>query len=148
MSSIFEYIALSDPRKAASVVNRFGYKFTTDRMNPKQLGALLRDLVAKEGQPAMLALLEIHPDKDVILEQFSSSGCGCNGEKDCKCSSSGNKMMNATGPADPVMQSAVINSNSNAVMASADANKLAAMNNGLIIAAALLISTLIFLNKK
>lgn len=120
------------------VVRSFGYKFTSG-VSRKDLGRLLGDLVSKEGEPAMKALLEIHPDKEVILEQFAQSNpCSCDGNK-----------LNASGPAstDPVLASAILGNNSNQQYAS-ESRKLASLNGALVISATIIISTLIFLQLK
>lgn len=120
------------------VVRSFGYKFTGG-VTKKDLGRLLGDLVSKEGEPAMKALLDIHPDKEVILEQFSS-------DPECSCNK---KTVNATGPSsgDPLLASAIIGGSNNQQYAS-ESRKLASLNGALVISAAIIISTLFFLQVK
>lgn len=120
------------------VVRSFGYKFT-GAVTKKDIGRLLGDLVSKEGEPAMKAILNIHPDKEVILEQFSTPS-------PCSCDS--NKNINASGPVtDPLLATAIIGGNGNQQYAS-ESRKLASLNGALVVSAAIIISTLIFLQVK
>jgi hypothetical protein len=80
--SVYNYVADNDPRGAESIINSFGYE-VTDRRN---LGQSLAELVSQVGEPALLKVMEYHPDKDIILElnpnnKKSECGCGkCNKE--------------------------------------------------------------------
>lgn len=92
--NVYEYVASSNPNKAMNIVNSFGYEIT----NRSDLGRSLRELVANVGEPALVKVLENHPDKDVILEVFSKtekkeSGCGCGGN----CGKAKNAYYNASG---------------------------------------------------
>ena len=49
----------------------------------QQLGNALQQLVAYEGEPALMAIIENNPDKELFMEYFEKSmpkkeDCGCN----------------------------------------------------------------------
>ena len=67
--TIYEYIARNNPMGAKRVIESFGYVVT----QPKKMGDNLRMLVAQEGEPALKAVVDLHPDKDLILEVFGNS---------------------------------------------------------------------------
>jgi len=104
---LYQYVAGENPQAAKAVILKYGYKVPQLR-NARELGSLLQSLVGVEGEEAFRDIMEIHPDKDLIMEMFTpeekhnmvgadgkgSSGCGCNS---CK----GN-FSNATGP-DPLL---------------------------------------------
>jgi hypothetical protein len=84
--TIYDYVAGTNPSESTRIINSFGYSVSDNR----DMGANLRHLVAQEGEPALKAVLNAHPDKDVILEAFSvpkmepQESCSCNGKK-CSC---------------------------------------------------------------
>jgi hypothetical protein len=58
------------------IINSFGYE-VTDRRN---LGQSLAELVSQVGEPALLKVMEYHPDRGILLELNSDnkkSECGC-----------------------------------------------------------------------
>lgn len=81
---IYEYIASNDPQAAEKLLQQFGYQ-AMNVGTAEDLGQCLSDLVAQEGDQALTAIAEIHPDKELILEKFSAggktngngNGCGC-----------------------------------------------------------------------
>lgn len=117
--TIYEYIARNNPIGAKRVIESFGYVVT----QPKKMGDNLRMLVAQEGEPALKAVVDLHPDKDLILEVFGNE-CGCKSGKD-----------NFLG-ADGLLQSAVLNNNQ---QQSDNSNKMALQTNTLIVALSLLV---------
>lgn len=82
--NIFEYIAQSDPYAAKAICGKYGYELQNVQSN-SDLAVCLSQLVAEVGEPAMRDILSQHPDKDVILEAFSSGSpsadCGCKKSK-------------------------------------------------------------------
>lgn len=79
--NIFEYITQGDPYAAKAICNKYGYD-VQNVQSSSDMAVCLNQLVAEVGEPAMKDVLEMHPDKDVILEAFSSaatasSGCDC-----------------------------------------------------------------------
>ncbi len=74
--SVYQYVADNDPKGAEIIINSFGYE-VTDRRN---LGKSLSELVSQVGEPALVKVMEYHPDKDILLELYSKD------EKDtCSC---------------------------------------------------------------
>lgn len=66
--NLYQRVASGNPSAAKSVINRFGYEIKT-----RDLAFALKQLVSAEGEPALRAIVEIHPDKEVILECFQPS---------------------------------------------------------------------------
>lgn len=78
--TVYDYIAESNPRDARSICESFGYTVT----NPKQMGTNLKKLVNNEGEEALKSVMQIHPDKEILVEYFGlktkkrkKEGCGC-----------------------------------------------------------------------
>lgn len=84
--TIYDYIANSSPSESSRIINSFGYSVS----DPASMSTNLRYLVTQEGEPALKAILDAHPDKDVILEAFgapkveSQMSCNCKG-RNCSC---------------------------------------------------------------
>lgn len=78
---MYEYFASSNPFLAKKIIESFGYQITN-----RNMGQNLRTLVANEGEPALKAILDQHPDKDIILEVFGNSKS--EESKKCSCSKS------------------------------------------------------------
>lgn len=117
--TIYEYIARNNPIGAKRVIESFGYVVT----QPKKMGDNLRMLVAQEGEPALKSVVDLHPDKDLILEVFGNSQ-GIKGTGD-----------NFFG-ADGLLQSAVLNNNQ---QQNDSNNKMVLQTNTLIVALSLLV---------
>ena len=64
--NLYQRVATANPREAKSVINKFGYEIRTNN-----LPQALKMLVSAEGEPALRAIVDIHPDKDLILECFA-----------------------------------------------------------------------------
>lgn len=86
--NVFKYVAESNPSSAVQVINSFGYDVT----NNSDLGRSLSELVAEVGEPAFKKVMDMHPDKDVILELYSSNGS--DKEKGCGCDVCKNRARN------------------------------------------------------
>ncbi len=136
--SIYEYIASNDPAGARRLIQQFGY---TIRDN-KNMANNLRVLVNNEGEPALKALMDMHPEKGVILDFFSKPE---KEEHKCACGSCSAKKEPYLG-ADGLLTLAMLNTNKQepTKTESNDSNKLAQQNNGLIIAAAILFAVVLF----
>jgi hypothetical protein len=124
--TIYEYIARNNPVGAKRTIESFGYKV----VNPKSMGDNLRMLVAQEGEPALKAVVDLHPDKDLILEVYGND-CGCKDKE------------NFLG-ADGILQSAVLSNNQQQNDSTA---KLAHQTNTLIVAVSLLVVAGLILKK-
>jgi len=81
MTTVYDYIAKSNPQGAKDLCEAYGYRVT----NPNSMSRNLKILVNNEGQDALASIMDLHPDKEIILEYFSkptlkedkSSKCGC-----------------------------------------------------------------------
>jgi len=74
--TVYQYVAQNDPAGAIRVINSFGYEVADNR----DLGVSLRELVSNVGEPALRKVMELHPEKDLILELNSDpkeSKCSC-----------------------------------------------------------------------
>jgi hypothetical protein len=76
---MFAYVAANNPYFVKSLLHKYNY--IVDAGQP--LGKALQQLVAFEGEPAMMDIIENNPDKDVFMEYFEKKY----GMKDGKCSS-------------------------------------------------------------
>lgn len=93
--SVYQYVADSDPRGTKQLIESFGYELTDQR----NLGKSLSELVSSVGEPALKKVMDLHPDKAIILEYNISttpvaSSCGC---RCCKAKVGNDKYMNADG---------------------------------------------------
>jgi len=122
--TIYDYIARNNPVGAKRTIESFGYRV----VNPKSMGDNLRMLVAQEGEPALKSVVDLHPDKDLILEVY--------GEE--------NKTQENFIGADGILQSAVLNNNQQQNDSNA---KLAQQTNTLIVALSLLVVAGLILKK-
>ena len=84
--SDFNDIARRNPKGAEMVITSFGYEIVDKR----DLGRSLNELVASEGENALRKVMEVHPDKDLILELFSKKE---KEQKGCSCGSCSNRQM-------------------------------------------------------
>lgn len=66
--NLYQRVAQGNPQGAKSVIKQFGYEIRTNN-----LPQALKMLVSKEGEPALRAIVNMHPDKDVILECCAES---------------------------------------------------------------------------
>jgi hypothetical protein len=71
--NLYQRIAIANPQGAKNVIRNFGYEIRTN-----DLPQALRLLVKQEGEPALRAIVDIHPDKDLILECYQDNGKASN----------------------------------------------------------------------
>jgi hypothetical protein len=131
--NFYEYIAKTNPSGSKKVINEFGYRVVDGR----RMGENLRMLVAQEGEPALRAIAEMHPDKELLLEVFAPK------DGDCGCKKKGESFLGADG----VLSSAVL-SNNQQQQNQSDSTKLAMQTNAMLIAATIIIAAAIIVNKK
>ena len=62
--TIYDYIAETRPADSHFIINKYG-KYRRAR-NPEELAYQLKDFVRTFGDKGLLALAEIHPDRDLI----------------------------------------------------------------------------------
>ncbi len=151
--SDYHDIANRNPQGAVAVISSFGYDIQ-DRSN---LGRSLNELIAQEGEPALRKVMEIHPDKDIILELFSPKVIPTE-KKECSCSSCSKKQedryderrieryenyMNASGNIAPVSNPPATNTTTN----TSSSNILAHQTNAILVVASLFIATVLILKR-
>ena len=67
--------------EAKSICESYGYTVT----NPKSMGRNLKSLVNNEGENALKSIMQLHPDREILVEYFGlkpkrekrDKGCGC-----------------------------------------------------------------------
>jgi hypothetical protein len=64
--NIYTYMAASNPYFAKALAHKYGYEFDKDQ----RLDTVLQQLVSYEGEPALMEIIENHPDKDLFKEYF------------------------------------------------------------------------------
>lgn len=126
--TMYDYIANTNPRGSKEIIQSYGYKV----VNPKTMGANLRMLVAQEGEPALRSIVELHPDKEIILEVMGSDNK--------------NNFFSADGLSGLGLI-AENNKNQQAQLQSSDSTKLAMQTNALVMVAAIIIAAAIITNK-
>jgi hypothetical protein len=65
--NVYLYIAENNPDASYEVCKKYGY-FNIQSI--EELATALQSIVAENGQDSLEEILEIHPDKEVILEVF------------------------------------------------------------------------------
>ena len=65
--NVYLYIAENNPDEAYEICKKYGY-FNVQSI--EELAICLQDIVSENGQDSLQQILEIHPEKDVILELF------------------------------------------------------------------------------
>ena len=62
----YSYIAQTRPREAVELCRNYGYQVAGK--NVSNVATALKQLVARHGEPALLDMAEIHPDRDLLRE--------------------------------------------------------------------------------
>jgi hypothetical protein len=65
---VYTYIVESNPNQAYEVCKKYGF-FNIE--NEEQMADCLETIVAQEGESAFKEVMELHPDKDVLVELFT-----------------------------------------------------------------------------
>ena len=93
--NVYYYIADSNSDAANKLCNKYGYY---QIRSIDELAYCLQEIVANEGEGALKEIMELHPDKDVVLELFEKKSeiivptqVMEQPKKDCSC------MLNADG---------------------------------------------------
>ena len=86
---MYNYIADSNPDAAFALLNKNGYGNIVETQD--DIPYALTNMVAVDGEPALRAILQLHPDRDVIIEDYQSSEkrrgfVGMDGETTRNCS--------------------------------------------------------------
>lgn len=87
---IYGYVADNNPQACQELCTKYG--FQAQASNTQELGDCMVALCQEVGMPALQDLVALHPDKDLILEQYASPAgnmmptptCGC-----AKCKGAG-----------------------------------------------------------
>lgn len=81
---VYQYISENNPDAANGVCIKYGY---TQIKNIGELAGALQTIVATHGETALKSIMDVHPEKDTILELFqkkeqpevkSKPDCSCN----------------------------------------------------------------------
>jgi len=133
--NLYQRIALADPQGAREVIKSYGYDIRTSN-----LPQALRMLVGAEGENALRSIVDLHPDKEIILECFAKDEANVakpskHDHDDCQCKKANNV--------------AQVESYMNAVGTMTEAQKQTQQTNTfLIISAVLILGALIIRNQK
>jgi hypothetical protein len=65
--TVYQYIAYTNPDAALELCGKYGYY---QIQNEEELANCLKDIVARKGENGLKDIMELHPDKDVVLELF------------------------------------------------------------------------------
>ena len=103
-----EYIALANPYEACELCTQYGLEVNAE--NPEGISDALSIIVAENGEAGLKDVMEIHPDKQVILELSAKAkkfmnfnGTGHDGE----CQNCGaEKFYHRTYPNSPILMAA------------------------------------------
>ena len=94
---ICHYVAYNSPQNAKKILEAWGVPVKNG--NKETLAESLKALLKTQGEPVLMDLANLHPDKELILhveelknsaQKESKQGCSCNSEKKsgaCGCSS-------------------------------------------------------------
>lgn len=83
IAPIYQYVASHDPFTSKAICNKFGYDIS-QAQTESDVAAGLQEVVAAHGNDALAAVVDIHPDKDLILEVAGAkttpvdASCDCN----------------------------------------------------------------------
>lgn len=74
-----DYIVLQKPKESAQILEKYGYEAPREIQD---LAGAVKQLVKRKGEPVIKDLLQIHPERDLILEvtghnSEESDFCGC-----------------------------------------------------------------------
>lgn len=102
---LYQYVATSDPYAVRAICNKYGYSLAN--ISPDDdaaLAACLQQVVMENGQSALLDIVAIHPDKDLILEAnnvTTAAASGTAAKTPCGCQDKEKSAMAQYLPADP-----------------------------------------------
>jgi len=134
--NLYQRIALANPQGAREVIKSYGYDIRTSN-----LPQALRMLVGAEGETALRSIVNIHPDKEIILECFAKDDTDISkpskhDHDDCECKKAKS-------------QSSMESSYLNAVGNMTEAQKQTQLTNTfLIVSAVMVLGALIIRNQK
>jgi hypothetical protein len=101
--TIYDYLANSNTDGCLAIIYKYGYG-NSDLNSKDDVAHVCKVMVASEGENALRDLIKIHPDRDLIIEDYSSNnnnnifqskmdGCKCAGS--CGCNKNNNYTTNS-----------------------------------------------------
>jgi len=66
-ANIYSYTAITNPYFVKCIAHKYGYTF--EKTQP--LGTVLQQLVAMEGEPVLMEIIENNPDKELFMDYFN-----------------------------------------------------------------------------
>ncbi len=66
-ANIYNYTAASNPYFVKCLAHKYGYTFE----KTQSLGSVLQQLVAMEGEPVLMEIIENNPDKELFFDYYS-----------------------------------------------------------------------------
>ena len=64
--NLYTYTAASNPYFVRCLAHKYGYTFD----KTQELGSVLQQLVAMEGEPVLMEIIENNPDKELFFDYF------------------------------------------------------------------------------
>lgn len=85
IAPLYQYIASTDPFTAKAICNKFGFD-VSQAQTEMDVAGCLQEVVASHGNDALAAIVDIHPDKELILEMAGpkpadAASCACDKAK-------------------------------------------------------------------
>lgn len=99
--SVYKYIVESNPDASYEVCKKYGFFRIADL---DEMANSLQEIVAQGGEDSFKDVMDLHPDKDVILELFQKKSDlnAPHTKQDCGCRNSSfqnrRRLANAAGP--------------------------------------------------
>ena len=76
--SVYYYIASTNGEQALSLLTgKYGYSIN-GAVSDDEIASKLYEIVQQDGQSALVDVMELHPDKTMILELFATPVCSSN----------------------------------------------------------------------
>jgi hypothetical protein len=68
----YDYIAQAEPYAALDILSKHGYQLSGDNVTTQDIGSAIEQMVSEVGEPALVDIMGIHPDKGIIIELFAT----------------------------------------------------------------------------
>ena len=72
----YTYIATAEPLGSIDVLNKYGLDLQGSNITPDDIGNAINTAVSENGEPALVDIMSLHPDKGILVELFGSSNNG------------------------------------------------------------------------
>lgn len=73
----YEYIAQAEPNGSLDVLNKYGITIQGSSITTTDIGNAINEMVADNGEPALIDIMNLHPDKGIIIELFGNNAASC-----------------------------------------------------------------------